>query len=66
MVRGFISTAKTTPQDKLISRHIRTASVIFTTLDNDWGSVFSHIGDNHIQVIVCKAGKEVLRQVFTR
>ena len=64
MVKGYISSARVEPGDKLESRKILNTNVIFSTIDNDYGGAFLHVGHDHIQVIVEIGGIEVFRQTW--
>lgn len=62
-VRGTINTVSTTNNQK--PRHYSMSSdVVFSTLDNEFGSVLAHVGKDHVQVVVTVRGNEVFRQVW--
>ena len=64
MVRGKLNTVKTCKDDAKPRSYSMRSSVMFTTIDNGWGTGFLHVGEKHIQVIVTVNGEEVLRKVF--
>ena len=61
MVKGRLNTAKLCPNDKSSRSYSLSASVVFATIKNSFGEGFIHVGENHIQVIVTRGGKELLR-----